>query len=186
MTRIVKSRRIALQVNAIQPGGCERSARGRRSRRAGHGRKIKVQIPVPVLLTLHGWDPDSGESVTDWMVGKLAARPGTRPPRQGARARRDRPRRPGQTAGEVEALRSGSSTCPSWLPNLLVPGAGIAVWWQTRRSEPVDSSAVSADGSLMMVKSGVRAWGLHPGRGQQSRTAAGRVGAARLFRVGWD
>ncbi|HYS36600.1 MAG TPA: hypothetical protein VEO01_13330, partial [Pseudonocardiaceae bacterium] len=29
-------------------------------------------IPVPVLFTLHGWDPDSGDSVTDWMAGKLA------------------------------------------------------------------------------------------------------------------
>lgn len=32
----------------------------------------QARIPVPVLFTLHGWDPASGESVTDWMVGKLA------------------------------------------------------------------------------------------------------------------
>jgi hypothetical protein len=32
----------------------------------------QAQIPVPVLFTLHGWDPASGESVTDWMAGKLA------------------------------------------------------------------------------------------------------------------
>lgn len=32
----------------------------------------RAQVPVPVLFTLHGWAPDSGESVTDWMVGKLA------------------------------------------------------------------------------------------------------------------
>ncbi|TCO55719.1 hypothetical protein [Actinocrispum wychmicini] len=32
----------------------------------------QARIPVPVLFTLHGWDPDHGESVTDWMAGKLA------------------------------------------------------------------------------------------------------------------
>src|SRR5262249_34488919 len=32
----------------------------------------QAQIPVPVLFTLHGWDPDRGASVTDWMAGKLA------------------------------------------------------------------------------------------------------------------
>jgi hypothetical protein len=32
----------------------------------------QAQIPVPVLFTLHGWDPDRGESVTDWIAGKLA------------------------------------------------------------------------------------------------------------------
>jgi len=32
----------------------------------------QAQIPVPVLFTLHGWDPDLGQSVTDWMAGKLA------------------------------------------------------------------------------------------------------------------
>ena len=32
----------------------------------------QAQVPVPVLFTLHGWHPDSGESATDWMVGKLA------------------------------------------------------------------------------------------------------------------
>jgi hypothetical protein len=30
------------------------------------------RIPVPVLFTLHGWNPDNGDSVTDWMAGKLA------------------------------------------------------------------------------------------------------------------
>ena len=32
----------------------------------------QARIPVPVLFTLHGWDPGTGESVTDWMAGKLA------------------------------------------------------------------------------------------------------------------
>ncbi|MFD2419762.1 hypothetical protein [Amycolatopsis pigmentata] len=32
----------------------------------------RARIPVPVLFTLHGWHPDRGESVTDWMAGKLA------------------------------------------------------------------------------------------------------------------
>lgn len=32
----------------------------------------QARIPVPVLFTLHGWHPDRGESVTDWMTGKLA------------------------------------------------------------------------------------------------------------------
>ncbi|HEX4703619.1 MAG TPA: TIR domain-containing protein [Pseudonocardiaceae bacterium] len=32
----------------------------------------QAQIPVPVLFTLHGWQPDNGESVTDWLAGKLA------------------------------------------------------------------------------------------------------------------
>jgi hypothetical protein len=32
----------------------------------------QARIPVPVLFTLQGWDPAGGESVTDWMVGKLA------------------------------------------------------------------------------------------------------------------
>jgi hypothetical protein len=32
----------------------------------------QAQIPVPVLFTLHDWHPDSGKSVTDWMVSKLA------------------------------------------------------------------------------------------------------------------
>lgn len=30
------------------------------------------RVPVPVLFTLHGWNPDSGQSVTDWIAGKLA------------------------------------------------------------------------------------------------------------------
>jgi len=34
--------------------------------------EAQARIPVPVLFTLHGWDPDRGESVTDWVVGKLA------------------------------------------------------------------------------------------------------------------
>jgi len=32
----------------------------------------QARIPVPVLFTLHGWDPTSGQSVTDWMAGRLA------------------------------------------------------------------------------------------------------------------
>jgi hypothetical protein len=32
----------------------------------------QARIPVPVLFTLHGWNPDKGDSVTDWMAGKLA------------------------------------------------------------------------------------------------------------------
>jgi hypothetical protein len=32
----------------------------------------QARIPVPVLFTLHGWDPDRGDSVIDWMAGKLA------------------------------------------------------------------------------------------------------------------
>jgi hypothetical protein len=32
----------------------------------------KLRIPVPVLFTLHGWDPDRGDSAADWMAGKLA------------------------------------------------------------------------------------------------------------------
>ena len=32
----------------------------------------RAQIPVPVLFTLHGWHPDRGDSVTDWMAAKLA------------------------------------------------------------------------------------------------------------------
>ncbi len=32
----------------------------------------QARIPVPVLFTLHGWHPGRGESVTDWMAGKLA------------------------------------------------------------------------------------------------------------------
>lgn len=32
----------------------------------------RQRIPVPVLFTLHGWNPDGGDSVTDWMTGKLA------------------------------------------------------------------------------------------------------------------
>lgn len=35
-------------------------------------REDQESIPVPVLFTLHGWDPAGGESVIDWMVGKLA------------------------------------------------------------------------------------------------------------------
>jgi hypothetical protein len=33
---------------------------------------VQVRIPVPVLFTLHGWDPGSGQSAADWMAGKLA------------------------------------------------------------------------------------------------------------------
>jgi hypothetical protein len=32
----------------------------------------QAQVPVPVLFTLHGWDPGNGESVTGWIAGKLA------------------------------------------------------------------------------------------------------------------
>lgn len=32
----------------------------------------QARIPVPVLFTLHGWNPDRGDSVIDWMAGKLA------------------------------------------------------------------------------------------------------------------
>lgn len=32
----------------------------------------RARIPVPVLFTLHGWNPDGGDSVTEWMTGKLA------------------------------------------------------------------------------------------------------------------
>jgi hypothetical protein len=32
----------------------------------------RVRIPVPVLFTLHGWDPGSGQPVTNWMASKLA------------------------------------------------------------------------------------------------------------------
>jgi len=32
----------------------------------------QARIPVPVLFTLHGWNPDRGESTTDWMASKLA------------------------------------------------------------------------------------------------------------------
>jgi MFS family permease len=31
----------------------------------------QARIPVPVLFTLHGWHPDRGDSVTDWMASKL-------------------------------------------------------------------------------------------------------------------
>lgn len=34
--------------------------------------ETRARIPVPVLFTLHGWDPGGGDSVTDWMAGKLA------------------------------------------------------------------------------------------------------------------
>ncbi len=32
----------------------------------------RVQIPVPVLFTMHGWNPEGGDSATDWIAGKLA------------------------------------------------------------------------------------------------------------------
>lgn len=35
-------------------------------------REDQAKIPVPVLFTLHGWQSNSGQSVTDWIVGKLA------------------------------------------------------------------------------------------------------------------
>lgn len=31
----------------------------------------QARIPVPVLFTLHGWRPDGGASVADWLAGKL-------------------------------------------------------------------------------------------------------------------
>lgn len=32
----------------------------------------QARIPVPVLFTLHGWQPNDGTSFTDWMAGKLS------------------------------------------------------------------------------------------------------------------
>lgn len=32
----------------------------------------RAAIPVPVLISLDGWRPDDGQSVIEWMVGKLA------------------------------------------------------------------------------------------------------------------
>lgn len=39
--------------------------------RADASKEDRARIPVPVLLTPHGWDPDR-ESVTDWVAGWLA------------------------------------------------------------------------------------------------------------------
>jgi MFS family permease len=67
----------------------------------------QARIPVPVLFTLHGWDPDRGESVTDWMVGKLAETYPMFRSRAGRRAATDL-----LTAGRVAGFLDGLDEIP--------------------------------------------------------------------------
>ncbi|TCO62225.1 hypothetical protein [Actinocrispum wychmicini] len=67
----------------------------------------QARIPVPVLFTLHGWDPDSGVSVTDWMAGKLAETYPLFHGRTGRRAATDL-----LTAGRVAGFLDGLDEIP--------------------------------------------------------------------------
>jgi hypothetical protein len=67
----------------------------------------QAQIPVPVLFTLHGWDPARGDCVTDWMVGKLAETYPMFRSRAGRHAAKDL-----LAAGRVAALLDGLDEIP--------------------------------------------------------------------------
>lgn len=67
----------------------------------------QARIPVPVLFTLHGWHPDRGDSVTDWLAGKLAETYPMFRSRSGRRAATDL-----LTAGRVAAFLDGLDEIP--------------------------------------------------------------------------
>jgi hypothetical protein len=46
-------------------------------RRAGAGAEDRARMPVPVMFTLHGWDPAT-TPVKEWLAGKLSEIPGFR------------------------------------------------------------------------------------------------------------
>jgi hypothetical protein len=67
----------------------------------------QARIPVPVLFTLHGWDPGSGTSVTDWLADKLAETYPMFHGRAGRRAATDL-----LTAGQVAGFLDGLDELP--------------------------------------------------------------------------
>jgi hypothetical protein len=110
----------------------------------------QARIPVPVLFTLHGWNPDSGESVTDWMAGKLAETYPMFRSRAGRRAATDL-----LTAGRVAGFLDGLDEIPeSVRPGVLeaLADAPFRLVLLTRTEEAVKAARQSSLAGAVAVE----------------------------------
>lgn len=103
----------------------------------------QAQIPVPVLFTLHGWAPDSGESVTDWMVGKLAETYPMFRSRAGRRAATEL-----LTAGRVAGFLDGLDEIPESVRPRVLEALADAPFRLVLLSRTEEAVAAASHGTL--------------------------------------